>query len=213
MKKTILSEEKVESLLNHLTETGQYDKACALALAAYSGRRKTELLRFKVSDFDDSHLILNGALYKSTPIKTKGRGVQGKMLECFTLAKKFKPYFDNWMKYREENNILSEWLFPSANNYMRSIKKYTLDFWTYQFSDFLGEDFYWHALRHMTVTSFKRAGIPDTIIKLYIGWDTLDMVCVYSDLEASEELSLYFDGESENGIKENRPKSTEELFT
>ena len=97
--KTVITDEQNELLFSELIKRGWYDKACAVALALYSGRRKSELLRFKVSDFSDDHLVCGGALYKSSPIKTKGRGVYGKQLECFTLAKKFKPYFDMWMKY------------------------------------------------------------------------------------------------------------------
>lgn len=100
--KSIFTEEQIDELLEQLTENKRYDKACALALALYSGRRKAELLRFKVSDFGEDHLTCGGALYRSDPIKTKGRGIQGKMLECFCLAKKFKPYFDSWMQFRKK---------------------------------------------------------------------------------------------------------------
>lgn len=61
----------------------------------------------------------------------------------------------------------------------------------------LGVDFYWHAMRHMTVTMFKKIGIPDSAIQNYIGWADLSMVAVYSDLSADEELSKYF---TEDGI-------------
>lgn len=114
--KTVLSDEQVQNMLDYWVEKGKYDKACILALAAFSGRRKSELPRFKVSYFDDENIIY-GSLYKTPEkIQTKGRGSRGKMLTVYTLAKPFKPYFDLWMNYRKEHGIESEWLFPRKVN-------------------------------------------------------------------------------------------------
>lgn len=190
--KTVLSEEQIKTLLDTLTIRKKYDKACMVALAAFSGRRKAELPRFKVSDFDDDHLVCGGALYKSSPIKTKGRGVNGKPLACFTLAKKFKPYFDAWMDYRKENGIESEWLFPQRSNPSEQIGIGTLNSWAVSFSNVLGVDFYWHCLRHAAVTNLVRAGIPDTVVQQFIGWEDISMVPVYVDIDADEQLSMYF---------------------
>lgn len=206
--KTVFTEEQIDELLHILSERGRHDQACAVALALYSGRRKSELLRFKVTDFDEAHLVCDGALYKSDPIKTKGRGVNGKMLECFTLANKFKPYFDAWMERRKEKGIESIWLFPSLTNPEEPCNTSTLDSWAEKFGKIMDENFYWHAMRHMTVTNFKRAGIPDTVIQQYIGWSDLSMIPIYSDLKADEQLSMYF---TANGIEAPKPKSLAEL--
>lgn len=193
--KTVFSEEQIEYLLNFLTEKKKYDKACVLALALCSGRRKSELLRFKVSDFTEERLVCGGALYKTTPIKTKGQGILGKQLECFCLVNKFKPYLDNWLNYRKEVGIESEWLFPDKVNQSEQMSVTTLNSWANSFSRILGVDFYWHAMRHMTVTNFKRAGLPDTVIQQYIGWSDISMVPVYSDMQADEQLGMYFNSE------------------
>ena len=206
--KTVFTDVQIETLLNRLTGLGKYDKACAVALALYSGRRKSELLRFKVSDFNDDHLVCGGALYRSDPIKTKGRGVNGKQLECFTLAKQFKPYFDMWMKYRSDNGIESDWLFPDRANPSEHMQVSTMNSWATSFTRVLSVDFYWHALRHMTVTNFKRAGLPDTVIQQYLGWADISMVPVYSDLKADEQLSMYF---TESGVKAPKTKGFEEI--
>lgn len=194
-KKTVFTEEQINELLKDLSERQEYDRACALSLAVCSGRRKAELLRYKVSDFDEDRLVCEGALYKSAPIKTKGRGAHGKMLECFCLANQFKPYFNDWMKYREENGIESEWLFFEKENHSEQMPISTLNSWAKVFSRRLGVSFYWHALRHMTVTSFKRAGIPDTVIQQYMGWTDISMVPVYTDMDADEQLGMYFSGD------------------
>ena len=195
--KTIFTDEQIESLLMELTAKKKYDKACVLALALYSGRRKSELLRFRVNDFTPDRLVCGGALYKTTPIRTKGAGVDGKQLECFCLAKKFDPYLERWLRFREEHNIESEWLFPDKDNPSAQMNISTLNSWARSFSRILGVDFYWHAMRHMTVTNFKRAGLPDTAIQEYIGWSDISMVPVYVDMQADEQLSMYF---GEDGI-------------
>lgn len=190
--KTVFTEEQIDKLLNDLTNRGKFDKACALALALYSGRRKSELLRFRVSDFSDDKLVCGGSLYKTSPIKTKGRGANGKQLECFCLARQFKPYLDRWMEFRNQVGIDSEWLFPDKEDPSKQMQVSTMNSWATSFSRIMGVDFYWHAMRHMTVTNFKRAGMPDTVIQQYIGWSDISMVPIYVDMQADEQLAMYF---------------------
>lgn len=206
--KTVLSDEQLENLLSLLVEKQQYEKACALALAMYSGRRKSELLRFRVDDFEEKNLVCGGALYKtSETIKTKGFGL-GKYIYCYTLAKKFKPYLDLWLKQREEEGIVSEWLFPLKEDDSKQLKPETLNSWAITFGNLLGVDFYWHALRHYFTTSLARSGLPDGVIQEVIGWSSADMVRVYKDLTTEEQLDQYFD---ENGIKTVQPAKLQDL--
>lgn len=193
--KTVWEEEALDELLAKLTDKGDYEKACMLALAIYSGRRKAELCRFKVSDFSEKNLVCDGALYKSAPIKTKGMG-GGKYINCYTLAKKFKPYLDAWMAQRERDGIESEWLFPSHADPKEQIGTATLNSWANTFSRMTGRDFYFHSLRHAFTTSLVRAGIPDSVITQIVGWESADMCKVYTDIDADEQIGMYFkDGE------------------
>lgn len=189
--KTIMAEEEIVSLLDKLVERKRFDQACFVALGAYGGRRKSELCRFKVSDFDDDHLVCDGALYKSDPIKTKGRGL-GKFINCYTLAKKFKPYLDLWMQDREQKNIESEWLFPNPANTKESLPVSTINSWTNTFSRISGKDFYVHALRHAFTTSLAQAGIPDSVIQSLVAWESADMVRLYDDTSTDEQIGMYF---------------------
>ena len=189
--KTVWEDEALEDLLDQLVQKEQYGKACMLALGMYSGRRKAELCRFRVSDFDPDKLVCGGALYKSAPIKTKGQG-GGKMIACYTLAKKFKPYLDLWMKQREEKGIQSEWLFPDAKNPEKQISISTVNSWANTFSKMSGENFYWHSLRHAFTTSLAKAGIPDGVIQTIVNWESADMVRIYKDIDADEEIGMYF---------------------
>lgn len=209
--KTVLSEEQLKYLLDTLVEKGQYDRACMVSLAMNSGRRKSELPRFKVSYFDDENIVY-GSLYKTPEqIKTKGRGARGKLLTCYTLAKPFKPYFELWMKYRMENKIESIWLFPKKikGEYVdEPIEVTTLDAWAQAFSKILGIDLYFHSFRHYFTTACSRSGLPDDIIQALIGWTSLDMVQLYKDLSPDEQFCKYF---SEDGIKTVKSKELDEM--
>lgn len=199
--KSVFLTQDIVEIADKLVEMGEYQKACALMLAAASGRRKSELCRFKVNFFDNENIIY-GSLYKSPEkIRTKGRGKQGKQLNVYVLAKLFKPYFDLWMQERERLGIQSEWLLVNHNKttgQCEPVTISTLDSWASTINSMSKSPFYWHSLRHMFVSELQRSGIPDGVIVEILGWSTQEMVKVYSDLETDEQLASYFD---ENGVK------------
>lgn len=202
--KTVWDEDELQALLDMLTDRKEYEKACYVALAMYGGRRKSEIARFKLSDFNEDKLVCGGSLYKSDPILTKGN----KYLNCYTLAKKFQPYLDRWMDARKDRGIESEWLFPSHTNPADQISTTILDNWAEQFSRMTGKDFYPHSLRHFYVTSLSRAGIPDSVCVLILGWSDPKMFQIYNDQESEELLDKYFGAE---GIKEVKATSLSDL--
>lgn len=205
--KTVLNDDQLDALLDYLVSRKKYDKACMLALAMCSGRRKAELVRFKVSYFDDENIIY-GSLYKTPEkVKTKGHG-NGKYINCYTLYHKFKPYLDMWLKERKILGIDSEWLFPNKHNYEQHLKPETLNSWANTFTRILGVDFYWHCLRHYFTTHLVRMGLPDGVIQDIIGWSSADMLRLYTDIPIDEQLGKYFD---ENGIKTVEKKSISDL--
>ena len=190
--KSVFTIADLQPLLDYLVEKKQFKRACILALAMYSGRRKAELCRFKVSDFDDDKLVCDGALYKSSPLLTKGN----KYLECYTLAKRFKPYLDLWMQQRSQLGIDSEWLFPDRSDYTKSRDPRSLNSWTEKFSRMTGKDFYMHALRHYFVSALSREGLPDNVIVQIIGWSSSEMFNVYNDNSKDDQIAMFFkDGE------------------
>lgn len=203
--KTILQDVDIQNLLDQLVENKKYQQACALALAVYSGSRKAELLEFKVDYFKDENLKFGGSLYK-TPEKIR---TKGKMLEKYVLAKQFKPYFDLWMEERNKKNINNEYLFVKNNNgvYGRA-KESQLNYYAEYFTKLLDEDFYWHSCRHFWTTSLSQQGLPDAIIKTLTGWQSLEMVSIYKDIDDDEELGKYFD---EDGIKQVEEKKLTDL--
>lgn len=191
--KTVLTEDEVQLLLNTLVEKQQYMKACFFALAVFGGRRKSELCRFRTKDFEPDRLVCDGALYKSYPIKTKGRG-GGKMLECYTLAKRFQPYLDLWLEERKRSSIKSEWLFPKPTDPTQHIETPTANSYANTFSKILGRPFYMHAARHRLTSYLSEEGLPDSIIQEFFGWKSGDMVRIYDDTSSDDKFSLYFKG-------------------
>ena len=210
--KTVFEPEEMQRLLDYLVDQEKYMQACILALAIYSGRRKSELPRFKLSYFDEENVCF-GSLYKTPEkVKTKGRGSRGKLLNLYVLKKEFDPYLELWKKERKELGVNSEWLFPLKENGIwnneEHIKAETLDNWVDGYSKFLGKDFYWHSLRHMFCTQCLKKNLPSSVVQEIIGWSSADMVNLYDDTSTEETLAKYFD---ENGIKEVESASLSEM--
>lgn len=188
--KTIITDDEVSNILNTLVEQKRYQIACLFALAAFGGARKSELLRYKVSYFDDENIMPDAALYRTPEkIQTKGRGANGKMLTKYTLLD-FKKYFDLWMNERKEKGIEGEYIF--------NISIGTVDYYADVISEILGRPFYFHSLRHFLCSRLFRIGLPSDIIQEYFGWSSADMLNIYNDNEASDSFGKYFTSE---GIK------------
>lgn len=211
-KKTVFTETELQSLLDDLIERKEYMKACALSLAMNSGRRKAELVRFKVSYFVPENLICHGALYKTPEkVKTKGQGQRGKLLSLYTLAKPFQPYLDLWLEERKQLGVESDWLFPKYKEGKwldEQADPTLLDSWAKSFSRMTDNSFYWHSLRHWYTTKLKSSGIPDSVVQDIIGWDSADMVKIYDDTPTEDHFDKYF---GEEGIKKVEQKSLDDL--
>lgn len=205
--KSVFTDEELHNLLSTLVVMQDYEKACMVALAMYSGRRKAELALFKVSYFDDENIVF-GSLYRTPEkIKTKGRG-KGKFIHCYTLAKSFDPYLTLWLEERNRRGIESEWLFPNPCDPTKPIGINQMDKWTSKFTEICGKPFYFHAMRHYFTTHLIREGLPESVITSVVGWDSVDMVRVYNDMPVEEELGRYF---NEEGIAVNKRPAIESL--
>lgn len=206
--KTILTAEEVEDILTSLVDGGKYKMACFVALAAYGGRRKSEICRFKVSDFNDDKLVCGGSLWKSDPIRTKGRGANGRSQQVYTLVRPFRPYLNLWMKERERLGIDSQWLFPDDTNPNKTMPVSTVNSWMNTLSRMTNKSIYCHLFRHHFSTQLSNNGIPDAVIKEIQGWKDLQMVSIYVDRSTEDTLDMYF---GEDGIKKVETKGLSDL--
>jgi integrase len=187
--KTILSEEQVNDLLKHLSETDK-QKACFIALAVYSGARFSELLRFTTDLIDENYTAFEGIFLETTKqIKTKGRGKSGKLLHKYILADKFLPYYREWLEERskviERTGQEHLHLFirpdglPANNGTARS--------WIASIDKYLGINFYIHSCRHYLCTELTRKKIPQPFIQFLFGWSSSEMYSIYNDLTAKDQ--------------------------
>ena len=186
--KTILTDEQVEDLLNHLSETNS-QQACWLALAVCSGARFSELLNFEVDLIDRDKTAFGDLFLETTrPIRTKGRGKAGKMLHKYILRDKFMPFFDDWAEKRatilKKNKTSNNSLFIRPDG--KPATKSTVQSWTRGFGKYLGVNIYTHSFRHYFVTLLSRKNIPPNFIQAIMGWSSTQMVEVYNDQTISE---------------------------
>ena len=187
--KTILTDEQVESLLEHLSNTDA-QKACWLALAITSGARFSELLRFDLDIIDINHTAFGDIFIETKKqIKTKGRGKGGKLLYKYILRDKFLPYYNAWMEKRTE--ILKAKGLEHVSMFIKidgtPATESTVRNWIAEFEEFLGVPFYAHALRHYLTTLLSKKNIPHPLIKEIFGWESLEMVSLYDDASARDK--------------------------
>lgn len=195
--KTIVTDKEVDMVLRELVKNKKYQQACAFALAAFSGARKSELLLFKCSYFTDDNIMDGASLYRTPEkIRTKGRGKAGKLLTKYTLLD-FKKYYDLWMKERERLGLTeNDSLFVNTET-GETLRASALDSYTNVISKILGKPFYFHALRHQLCTRLMKIGIPTDTIQEYFGWANIAMISTYNDNDASDSFGKFF---TENGI-------------
>lgn len=188
-KKTILSEEQINDLLQHLLDKGKEQEACFLALAISSGARKSELLRFDVDLIDENNTAFDDIFIETKEkIKTKGRK-DGKYIYKYIIKDMFMPYYKKWLVKRkeildkngmEDNNKL----FIKSNG--QPITVDGVEYWVETWGKYLNVDFYLHSLRHYTCTYLARLGLEQELIVEIFGWSTSDMYNVYCDLTAKD---------------------------
>lgn len=181
--KTILTDEQIEDLLEHLSIHNKQE-ACWLALAITCGARFSELLIFETDLIDENRTAFGDLFLETTrQIKTKGRGKAGKLLYKYILKEKFLPYYKNWLKERErilkDKKLNHNFLFIKQDG--QPATGATVRGWICEFEKYLGVPFYAHALRHYLVTLFSKKNIPQPLIKELMGWSSLEMVSIYDD--------------------------------
>lgn len=188
--KTILTDEQIENLLEHLAKI-ERQQACWVALAITSGARFSELLCFETTLIDENRTAFGDLFLETTrQIKTKGRGKSGKLLYKYIIKDKFLPYYKEWFDEREnilkEKKIKHNFLFIKQDG--NPATGATVRGWIDGFEKYLGVPFYAHALRHYLVTLLSKKNIPQPLIKELMGWSSAEMVQIYDDTSARDRV-------------------------
>lgn len=191
--KTVLSNQDLVNILNKLVEQKEYQAACYLALVCASGSRKAELIQMKTNFFVPENEVFDGYMYATPLIRSKGRGKEGKRIKKYIIIEAFKPYYDLWLKEREELGITCDALFVrKENGEYKPATISTANTLASRISDVGGVEFYSHSGRHFFATMLKRKKFPDDIIVQIFGWSSQEMLKVYNDIPPEEYMQDFF---------------------
>lgn len=201
--KTVLSDEELETLLDKLVESNKIQIALFVAMSAFSGSRKAETIQYKRSWFT-TDTCKNG-LYVTPEIRTKGKGIKGKLLVKYCLKSKVDKYLELWDMEREKQNIEIDDLFVTKRKgdwIPASIS--TVDSWMGKCSEILGETVYAHSLRHFFISYLRRESVPIEIIKDIVGHEDVSMSQKYDDNPKENGFLKYFSDEGINKIEDKK---------
>ena len=190
--KTVLKEEDVNKIFIVLEDENRIQEQCLLALAISCGARVSELAQFTLSLIDEENAVFDGLFLETTEkIRTKGSGVQGKMLKKYILKDMFLPYYHEWLKEREEimkkTNQDHDFLFITKDGNPANADR--LRDWIGTWEDIVGQPTYPHSLRHYQISLLKRLEIDDDLIVYLTGWAEgtgHTMISIYNDNELTD---------------------------
>ena len=200
--KTVLTEEQVDSLIEHIKDLGDQQQLVYLLLCIGSGARISETLRFTTDIIDENNLAFGGHFLKTTKmIKTKGFGKKGEPKYKYIYKDIFLDEYKKWLIEREK--ILEKYgkkhnsIFIKSNGDPATIDK--VNYWAKKWGQYLTNDkktnpkgeevtIYLHCLRHYFVSHLSRNAIPQEIIIALQGWATGDaMMRIYDDNDQDQK--------------------------
>lgn len=190
--KTVLKEEDIDKIFAILEEQNRTQEQCLLALAISCGARVSELAQFTISLIDEENTVFDGLFLETTEkIRTKGSGVQGKLLKKYILKDMFLPYYHKWLAEREEiikaTGQEHDHLFITKDGNPANADR--LRDWVSTWGDIVDQPSYPHMYRHYQISLLKRLEIDDDLIVYLTGWAEgtgHTMISIYNDNELTE---------------------------
>ena len=190
--KTILKEEDIDKIFSILEEENRTQEQCLLALAISCGARVSELAQFTLSLIDEENTVFDGLFLETTEkIRTKGSGVQGKMLKKYILKDMFLPYYHKWLAERDEiikkTNQDHDFIFITKDGSPANADRLRDRISTW--GDIVEQPIYPHSLRHYQISLLKRLEIDDDLIVYLTGWAEgtgHTMISIYNDNELTD---------------------------
>lgn len=194
--KTIINDEDMVNILQKLVEAEEYQTACYLALACASGSRKAELLQMKPEFFTEDSEVFDGYMYCTPQVRSKGSGKRGKLIRKYVIKEIFKPFFDLWMKQREELGIKNEYLFVTKKDgkYTKATVS-TANSFAAKISKMFDIEYYSHSSRHFFCTYLKNLDLPNEAVIQVVGWSENSgdsMIAIYDDTDKNAKIEKYF---------------------
>ena len=191
-KKSVFTQEEIDSLMNWLGENGLVQEQCLLSLAINSGARASELVRFKTDIIDEDNIAFDGLFLETTEeIRTKGRGINGKCMVRYILKEPFLPYYHKWLiereKIMEETGQNHTYIFIRKDGTPAELS--TIKSWAEKWDRYTTDKFrkpnYFHSYRHFYCTRLMSIGLEAELVTEIIGWAS-DLTKVYNDSTAKD---------------------------
>ena len=204
--KTVLSDDEVQLILDTLLEKGKLQACCAIAILAYSGMRKAELLQMRPEYFDEDHIVFD-ALHQTELIRAKGRGKNGHQMKKWIMIQGDK-YIMPWIEKRKELGVDCEWLFCHRNGDSWKKMEY-VDHYMDLASNIVNKPVYAHSFRHFVCTKLlSDYNLPSEVVREFYQWESVEMLKIYNDRSAVDDFGKYF---SADGIVKQEEKSLSDL--
>lgn len=186
--KTVLTDAECEKMLKTLKENKEYQQACFLALALYSGCRIAELEQFTVDLIDENNVAFGGVMLETTrKIRCKGFGKEGHVIYKYIIKDLFLPYLKLWLPERErilkekgKENEKALFIKQNGDKATQNVFRSWLEKWE---KEIINKPLYAHMLRHRLVTYLASIGLSSDYIVAIVGWKDAKMVNIYNDLE------------------------------
>ncbi|MEG2289612.1 MAG: site-specific integrase [Clostridium sp.] len=205
--KTIMQEEELELLLEKLVENKKYNIACFVAMAAFSGARKSEIVQYKDSFFTDE--TFKNGLYVTPEIKTKGRGSLGKPLKKYCLKSRVDKYLNLWREERQRLGVNIDDLFVvKRDGGFRPATSATASCYMKICTELLEKPVYCHSFRHFFVSMLSAQNVPIAVIRDIVGHESSETTQIYDDNPKEDGFMKYF---GNDGIKQLKNKELSEI--
>ena len=199
--KTVLTEEQVDSLLEHLrNDSKDYQQLVCLLLFISSGVRISECLRITTDLIDENNLAFGDHFLKTTKkIKTKGFGKKGEPKFKYFLKDMLLEDYKIWLTQRAEflkkKGKEHNYVLLKSNGDPATID--VINHWVRKWEDFLTNDektnpkkeqlhIYPHCFRHFLCSQMARKGISQELVVAVYGWKSSDMFNIYNDCDEDE---------------------------
>ena len=187
-----MQKDDIDKLMSYFEQNDKIQEQCLLALAIACGARVSELASFTTDLIDEENVAFDGLFLETTKkIKTKGRGVNGKMLTKYILKDMFLPYYKKWLVIREqimkETSQEHDYIFINRDGLPANADR--LRDWMSNWTDVVGQPCYPHNFRHYHISFLKSLDIEDDFIVYLTGWSESTghgMITIYNDLTAKD---------------------------
>lgn len=159
------TDEEIKRVLDILVEQEQYEFAFFLAMCCYSNMDVRRLFELKLNFMDRHNLQVDNYFISDETVATNLTKTQiYGQFKNFAIAKYVYPYFELWLKYREEKEYDTDRLFFRIDMNGKIRKRYNAEFIFEKFTDLFGERISKAILADHYLHTMVKDGIQKTFV-------------------------------------------------